>query len=155
MKHRKAFRRHPNRSLHPVPGRAWKVSYLLSMWCPVCRRRDSDSGFRAELETLVGDVKGKGASGSNREAESTDAPVRFGLPHSSDEAGVMPVERRGQVIAIELGSTGNGRNPIFNGRRQPSCGGTSRMMREYQVRICEGLGVKFPGSTRQIPRAYS
>ena len=40
--------------------------------------------------------------------------------------------------------------PILNGRRQPSCGGTSRMMREYQVRICERLGVKFPGPTRQI-----
>src|SRR5215467_12671416 len=47
-----------------------------------------------------------------------------------------------------IGSTGNGRNPIINGRRQPSLGGTSRMMREYHVRICEGLGVKFPGSTR-------
>jgi hypothetical protein len=23
------------------------------------------------------------------------------------------------------------------------------MMREYQVRFCEGLGVKFPGPTRQ------
>ncbi len=29
----------------------------------------------------------KGASGSNREAESTDAPERGGLPRSSDEAG--------------------------------------------------------------------
>jgi hypothetical protein len=29
----------------------------------------------------------------------------------------MPVERRGWVIAFEIGSTGNGRNPIFNGRR--------------------------------------
>ena len=38
---------------------------------------------------------------------------------------------------------------MVNGRRQPSSGGTSRMMREYQVRICEGLGVKFPGPTRQ------
>jgi hypothetical protein len=37
----------------------------------------------------------------------------------------------------------------FSGRRQPSCGGTSRMMREYQVRICERLGMKFPGPTRQ------
>ena len=27
-------------------------------------------------------------------------------------------------------------------------GGTSRMSREAQVRICEGLGVKIPGSTR-------
>jgi hypothetical protein len=101
-----------------------------------------------ERENLAGDGKGKGASGSNREAESTDAPERGGLPCSSDEAGVMLVERRGRVIAIWLGSTGNGRNPMFNGRRQPSCGGTSRMMREYQVRICERLGVKFPGPTR-------
>jgi hypothetical protein len=29
-------------------------------------------------------------------------------------------------------------------------GDTSRMTRECQVRICEGLGVKFPGPTRQI-----
>ena len=88
-----------------------------------------------ERENLAGDVKGKGASGSNREAESTDAPERGGLPCSSAEAGVMLVERRGQVIAFEIGSTGNGRNPIFDGRRQPSCGGTSRMPRECQVRI--------------------
>src|SRR5271170_3322022 len=26
------------------------------------------------------------------------------------------------------------------------------MMREYQVRICEGLGVKFPGPTRLVSR---
>ena len=37
---------------------------------------------------------------------------------------------------------------MFNGRRQPSRGGTSRMNREVQVRICERLGVKFPGPTR-------
>ena len=36
----------------------------------------------------------------------------------------------------------------YDGRRQPSCGGTSRMTRECQVRICERLGVKFPGPTR-------
>ena len=35
-----------------------------------------------------------------------------------------------------------------NGRRQPSRGGTSRMNREVHVRICERLGVKFPGPTR-------
>jgi hypothetical protein len=38
---------------------------------------------------------------------------------------------------------------MFNGRRQPSCDGTSRMTRECQVRICERLGVKFPGPTRR------
>src|SRR3974390_3132245 len=48
-----------------------------------------------------------------------------------------------------FGSTGNGRNPLCNGRRQPSRDGTSRMNREVQVRFCEGLGVKFPGPTRQ------
>ena len=65
-----------------------------------------------ERENLTGDAKGKGTSGSNREAESTDAPERGGLPRSSDEAGVMLVERRGRVIAVELGPTGGaGRSP--------------------------------------------
>src|SRR5260221_5625247 len=41
-----------------------------------------------------------------------------------------------------------GRALMFSGRRQPSCGDTSRMNREVQVRICEGLGVKLPGPTR-------
>jgi hypothetical protein len=89
------------------------------------------------------------AQAAHREAESTDAPGRGGLLRSSDEAGVMPAERRERAIAIWLGSTGNGKNPMFNGRRQPSCGGTSWMTRERQVRFCEGLGVKFPGPTRQ------
>ena len=29
----------------------------------------------------------------------------------------MPVERRGQAIVIGRGSTGNGRNPVINGRK--------------------------------------
>ncbi len=57
----------------------------------------------------------------------------------------MPVERRERIIAIGIGSTGNGRNPTINGRRQPSCGDTSRMNREVHVRSCDGLGVEFPG----------
>src|SRR6267142_329142 len=117
---------------------------------PAYRRREAQPGSWTERENLIGDAKGKGASGSNREAESTDAPGRGGLLRSSDEAGVMPVERRERAIAIWLGSTGNGKNPMFNGRRQPPCGGTSRMTRECQVRFCEGLGVKFPGPTRPI-----
>ena len=43
---------------------------------------------------------------------------------------------------------------MFNGRRQPSCGGTSRMTREYQVRFCERLGVQFPGPTRRVHQRY-
>ena len=64
-----------------------------------------------ERENLAGDVKGKGASGSNREAESTDAPERGGLPRSSDEAGVMLVERRGRVIDIGSGQLRSGNRP--------------------------------------------
>src|SRR5579864_7089751 len=41
-----------------------------------------------------------------------------------------------------IGSTGNGRKPIINGRRQPSLGGTSRMNREVHVRICAGQRVE-------------
>jgi hypothetical protein len=64
----------------------------------------------------------------------------------------MGLERRGRVIAVELGPIGfAGRSPPFSGRRQPSCGGTSRMMREYHVRFRERLGVKFPGPARQSP----
>ena len=48
-------------------------------------------------------AKGKGASGGNHEAESTDAPLRLRLPHSSDEGPVMGLERREQVIEIALG----------------------------------------------------
>jgi hypothetical protein len=43
---------------------------------------------------------------------------------------------------------------MFNGRRQPSNDGTSRMTREYQVRFCERLGVEFPGPTRH-PETYA
>jgi len=40
---------------------------------PACRRRETQLGFRMERENLAGDGKGKGTSGDNREAESTDA----------------------------------------------------------------------------------
>jgi len=47
------------------------IPYLLAVRCPVYRRRDSDSGFRTELENLIGDAKGKGTSGD---------PVRLKVP---------------------------------------------------------------------------
>ena len=102
-------------------------TYVLTMWCPVYRGRDPDLGFRAELENLDGDAKGKGASGGPREAESTDASDRGGLLRSSDEAGVMPVERRERVTRVGIdGSTGNRRSPwcrrktaVFSGWHEP------------------------------------
>src|ERR1035437_8054964 len=72
----------------------------------------------------------------------------------------MPVERREQVTRIGIVRV-NGKPEELDGRdggQQPSMGGTSRVSREAQARICERLGVKFPGPTRPrgvIPRAYS
>ncbi len=54
---------------------------------PACRQREARPGFRMERENLAGDAKGKGSSGANREAESTDVPGRGGLPRSGVEAG--------------------------------------------------------------------
>ena len=87
---------------------------------PVYRRRDSHSGSLTELENLAGDAKGKGTSGSNRKAESTDAPERGGLLRSSDEAAVMVVERRGRVIDDESGqlATGGARSSTEGGSLQ-------------------------------------
>src|ERR1700732_3501632 len=54
----------------------------------------------------------------------------------------------GRSSPLGASQLATGGAPILDGRRQPSCGGTSRMTRECQVRICERLGVKFPGPTR-------
>jgi hypothetical protein len=66
----------------------------------------------------------------------------------------MSVERSGQAIGVEAlkGQLATGGARGFDGGRQLSTDGTSRMNREVQVRICEGLGVKFPGPTRRITR---
>src|ERR1700736_2750462 len=83
---------------------------------PACRRREAQSGSGTERENLAGDGKGKGASRSNHEAQRTEAPARGAVPGSSDEAGVMLVERRGQVIAVGSEPTGNRRSS--NSRRK-------------------------------------
>ena len=57
----------------------------------------------------------KAQAASNCEAESSDASDRGGPPRSSDEAGVMLVERRGRATAVGAGQlepSGNGRSPI-------------------------------------------
>src|SRR5229473_2285776 len=77
---------------------------------PAWRRREAQPGSCMERENLAGDAKGKSTSGSNREAESTDAPERGGLPRSSDEVGQCPWRRRGWVIVVERGPTGSNRD---------------------------------------------
>src|ERR1700694_1200824 len=87
---------------------------------PACRRREAQPGSCTERENLTGDAKGKGTSGSNRKAESTDAPERGGLLRSSEEAGVMVGERRERVIDDESGqlATGGARSSTEGGSLQ-------------------------------------
>ena len=73
--------------------------------------------------------------------ESTEAEDWGGLPCSSVEVSVMGMERRGRVTRGGVEQV-NGRpdEPVgVGGRRQPSIGGTSRMTRECQVRMCVQL----------------
>ena len=66
----------------------------------------------------------------------------------------MAVEGRGQVTCMGIVRVNGQPEELdgFDGRRQPSMGGTSRVSREAQARICEGLGVKVPGPTRQVEK---
>ena len=103
-------------------------TYLLAMRCPVYRRRDSNLGFRAELENLVGDGKGKGTSGS---------PARPKVPmrRPGADCSVVAMKRGNARGAKGAGHSRRDRlvnwqqeEPTgFGGRRQPSMGGTSRM----------------------------
>ena len=123
---------------------------LLTTRCPVFRRRDSHLGFRMELETLAGHAKGKGTSGR---------PARPKVPmgQSGADRPIVVMKRGNACGAKGVGHSRrcwvNGRPEepsFFAGRRRPSLSGTSRMRRESPVRICERLGVKFPGPTRRV-----
>ena len=102
------------------------------------------------------DAKGETQVGSTHEGESTDAGHRGGPTRSSVEVPVMGVERRGWIIWPNClanqrweESEGKATPPGLPERR----GDTSRMNREIHVRICEGLGVRFPRATRLAPRS--
>src|SRR5438876_7391189 len=68
----------------PSPGISSEDVLIPTERHPACRQREVRPGSGTERENLTGDAKGKGTSGSNREAESTDAPERGGPPRSSD-----------------------------------------------------------------------
>ena len=87
LTHRKEIRRRQNRRRAILPGRAWKVAYLLSMWRPVWRRRDSHSGFRTELENLIGDVKRKGT-----QVTQTARP-KVSMLQSGSDCSIVVVKR--------------------------------------------------------------
>ena len=87
-------------------------TYLRAMRCPVFRRRESHLGFRAELENLDGDDKGKGASGSSARpkvlmrqsgADCLVVPMRRSNVRGGKGAGHPRRDRIGQ---LETGGTG-------------------------------------------------
>jgi hypothetical protein len=86
-------------------------------------------------------------------------------PQSTDIGRHSEEGSFGRVGPMTVWSEGGGSSPLRSG--QPAtggtrysmeggslrAGGTSRMTRECQVRICERLGVKFPGPTRpKLPK---
>jgi hypothetical protein len=131
------------------PEMSMADTYLLAMRCPVYRQRETHPGFRKELENLVCDDKGKGASGLparpkvliRRPGTTTSLPSR----RSNVRGGKGWVNRVGTDLVDWQQEEPAG----VDGRRQLSGGGTSRMSREAQVRIGERLGVQFPGATRR------
>jgi len=140
-------------------GKSMEGTCLLAMRCPVQRRRESNLGFRAELENLVGDVKGEGASGRTvrprvpmrqRGADCPVLAVKWSNAHGAKGAGHSSHAH----LVNQKWEEPKG----CDGGRQLSMDGTSRVSREAQARICERLGVRLPGATRPrgaIPRAYS
>jgi hypothetical protein len=76
-------------------------SCLLAMRCRVYRRRDSNPGFRAELENLVGSVKGKGASGQTARPKVLTGQSGADCSIVAAKQG-NAVEQRRQVIGIEV-----------------------------------------------------
>src|SRR6266849_2341385 len=102
MTHRNQTMTAPKPESPACSGNSMEETYLLAMRCPVYRRRDCNPGFRAELENLAGDGKGKGTSGSTVRPKAPMRQLRGGLLFVGDETGVMPVERREQVICVEI-----------------------------------------------------
>ena len=90
--------------------------------------------------------------GGSRHKKSTNSPTHCQAPHLFAAIAwghaLDPADRPDEPDHTA-------RSPMFCGRRQPSCDDTSRTTRECHVRICERLGVKFPGPTRQKPTPNS
>ena len=63
----------PKPGVDPTSGISSEDALILTERHPACRQREAQPGSFMERENLAGDAKGKGTSGSNRKAESTDA----------------------------------------------------------------------------------
>ena len=82
----------------PSPGTSSEDVLRLAERHPACRRREARPGFGMERENLAGDGKGKGTSGSNREAE-------------------IPMRRRGADCFVVASKRGNARGAKGAGHR--------------------------------------
>src|SRR6516164_4683133 len=129
---------------------AWQVP---TYWSCGVRRREGMTLIRAfvrNLRTWLAMVR-KRHKWKTHEAESTNAPTRVALLNSSEEAEKCPWSEGGRSPTSGWSQRATGGTPCPGGSRQASSwGGTSRMNCEVHVRICGGLGVKFPGSTRPL-----
>ena len=86
-------------------GNSTEGACLLAVRCPVQRRRESNLGFRTELENLVGDVKGEGTSGRTvrprvpmrqRGADCSVLAVKWSNAHGAKGAGHSSHAHSGQ-----------------------------------------------------------
>ena len=127
------------------------VTCLLAVRCPVYRSRDSNSGFRTELENLDGDAKGKGTSGSpTRPKVPMRRPGADCFVVAMNRINLRGAKGAGHPRRDQPESTGNRRNSLVSTE-----GGSLRWVaraaisRETYVRFCERPEVKFLGPTRR------
>ena len=109
----KCFRMTSKPGSHYCSGKGMVGTYLRTMRCPAYRQRDSHSGFRTELETLAGDVKGKGTSG---ETARPKVPMhRLGSDYSivvMKQGNACGAKGVGHPRQDRYGSTGNRMNSV-------------------------------------------
>jgi hypothetical protein len=87
-------------------GRSLAGAHVLARRCPAQRWHEPRlrlswgtwEGERGYSPVAVRRARGRASGGRNREELSTDAAFAGGPSHSSDEAPVMGVERRGRLI---------------------------------------------------------
>ena len=90
-------------------------TYLLAMRCPVQRRRESNPGFRTELENLAGDDKGKGTSGRTvRPKVPMRKPGADGSVVAVKRGNARGAKGAGHLRRDRYGSTGNRRNSLIS-----------------------------------------
>src|SRR5688572_19401637 len=86
MTHRNRTRMTSKPESPACSGNSMEETYLLTMWCPMYRRRDSHLGFRTELENLVGSAKRKSTGGST-------ARLKLPVGERGADCSVVPKER--------------------------------------------------------------